>query len=81
VTVALGQAQFGVQCFFQLFKNCSNFEIENEDHPDAKNIQTWHRARADYSEQLLPLGQLPIPNRIQVIMFGRNSTLNLSSNF
>jgi hypothetical protein len=81
VTVALGQAQFGVQRFFQLFKNCSNFEIQNEDHPDAKNIQTWHRARAGYSEQLLPLGQLPIPNRIQVIMFGRYSTLNHSSNF
>jgi hypothetical protein len=81
VTVALGQAQFGVQCFSQLFKNCSNFVIQNKDHPDAKNIQTWHHARANYSEQLLPLGRLPIRNIIQVIIFGTNSTLNLSFNF
>jgi hypothetical protein len=45
------------------------------------NVQTWHGARVDYSEQLLPLGALPIPNKIPVIKFGTNSTLNLSLNF
>jgi hypothetical protein len=45
------------------------------------NIRTWHGARVDYSKQLLPLGPLPIPNRIPVIKFGTNSTLNLSLNF
>jgi hypothetical protein len=29
VTVALGLAQFIAQSFFQLFKNCSNFVIQN----------------------------------------------------
>jgi hypothetical protein len=36
-TVALGQAQFGAQCcFFQLFKLCSNFKIQDEDNPDVQ---------------------------------------------
>jgi hypothetical protein len=47
----------------------------------SKNGQTWHGARVDFSEQLLPMGPLPIPNRIPVIKFGTNSTLNLSLNF
>jgi hypothetical protein len=46
-----------------------------------ENIQTWHDARVEYFEQLLPLGQLPNPNRIEVIIFGTNSTLNFSLNF
>jgi hypothetical protein len=67
--------------FFQLFKLCSNFEIQNEDHIMSINVQTWHGASVGYSEQLLPLGPLPIPNRIPGIKFGTNSTLNLSLNF
>jgi hypothetical protein len=30
------------------------------------NVQTWHGARVDYFEQLLPLGQLPIPTEFQL---------------
>jgi hypothetical protein len=75
----LGSIRFTT--FFQLFKLCSNFEIQNEDHPMSINVQTWHGASVGYSEQLLPLGPLPIPNRILGIKFGTNSTLNLSLNF
>jgi hypothetical protein len=57
------------------------FEIQNKDHPDVHKCSNLHGARVDYSEQLLPLGPLPIPNRIPVIKFGTNSTLNLSLNF
>jgi hypothetical protein len=53
--------------FFQLFKLCSNFKIQNEDNPDVQNIETWHGVIVDHSKQLLPLGPLPIPNKIQVI--------------
>ncbi len=45
------------------------------------NVQTWHGARVDPFKQFLPLGPLPILNRIQVIKFGTPSTLNLSLNF
>jgi hypothetical protein len=38
----------------------------------SKNIEAWHGARLDHSKQLLPLGPLPIPNRIQVIKIGNN---------
>jgi hypothetical protein len=33
-------------------------------------IETWHGARVDPSKQFLPLGPLPILNRIRVIKFG-----------
>jgi hypothetical protein len=33
----------------------------------SKNIQAWHGGRLEHYEQLLPLGQLPLPNRLQVI--------------
>jgi hypothetical protein len=36
----------------------------------SKIIETWHGARGDPSKQLLPLGPLPILNRIQVIKLG-----------
>jgi hypothetical protein len=49
--------------------------------PMSKIIETWHGARVDPSKQFIPLGPLPIRNRIQVIKFGTTSTLNLSLNF
>jgi hypothetical protein len=47
----------------------------------SKIIEAWHGARVDPSQQLIPLGPLPILNRIQVIKLGTTSTLNLSLNF
>jgi hypothetical protein len=44
--------------------------------PCSKNTQSLHDARVEYSEQLPKLGQLQIPNKIQVIKFGTKSTLN-----
>jgi hypothetical protein len=49
--------------------------------PMSKIIETWHGARVDPYIQFIPLGPLPILNRIQVIKFGTTSTLNLSLNF
>jgi hypothetical protein len=46
-----------------------------------KIIGTWHGVGVDHSKQLLPLGPLPILNRIQVIKLGTTSTLNFSLNF
>jgi hypothetical protein len=33
-TADMGWVQSGAQPFFQLFKLCSKFEVQNEDHPD-----------------------------------------------
>jgi hypothetical protein len=80
-TVDMGSVQSGAQ----LFSNYSNFtpvfKYKTKIILMSINVQTGHGARVDYSEQLLPLGPLPIPNRIPVIKFGTNSTLNLSLNF
>jgi hypothetical protein len=38
--------------------------------PMSKIIETWHGARVDPFKQLLPLGPLPILNRIQFIKLG-----------
>jgi hypothetical protein len=71
-----------VQSGAQPFSNYSNFTLilkyKMKTILMSINLQTWHGSRVDYSEQLLPLGPLPIPNRIPVIKFGRHSTLNLS---
>jgi hypothetical protein len=80
-TVDMGWVQFGAQPF----SNYSNFapilKCKTKTILMSINNQTWHGARVDYSEQFLPLGPLPIPNRIPVIKFRTNSTLNLSLNF
>jgi hypothetical protein len=77
----MGWFQFGAQ----LFPNYLNFALilkyKTKTILMSINVQTWHGAIIDYSEQLLPLGTLPIPDRIPVIKFGTNSTLNLSLNF
>jgi hypothetical protein len=74
-----------VQSGAQPFSNYSNFapilKYKTKTVLMSINVQTCHGARVDYSEQLLPLGPLPIRNRIPVIKFGTNSTLNLSLNF
>jgi hypothetical protein len=74
-----------VQSGAQPFSNYSNFapilKYKTKTILMPINVPTWHAARVDYSEQLLPLGPLPIPNRILVIKFGTNSTLNISLNF
>jgi hypothetical protein len=45
--------------------------------PCFKNIEALHATRFEYFEQLSPLDQLQIPNRIHVINFGAGSNLNL----
>jgi hypothetical protein len=80
-TVDMGWVQSGAQPF----SNYSNFapilKYKIKTILMSINVETWHDSRAEYFEQLLPLGPLPIPNRIPVIKFGTNSTLNLSLNF
>jgi hypothetical protein len=80
-TVDMGWVQSGAQPF----SNYSNFaqilKYKTKTILMSINVQTCHGARVYYSEQLLPLGPLPIPNIIPVIKFGTNSTLNLSLNF
>jgi hypothetical protein len=67
------------------FCNYSNFALISKYKVKtilkSKIIETWHGARDDPSKQFLPLGPLPILNRIQVIEFRTTSTLNLSLNF
>jgi hypothetical protein len=68
-TVDIGWVQSGAQPF----SNYSNFapilKYKTKTILRSINVQTWHGARVDYFEQLLPLGRLPIPNRILVIKF------------
>jgi hypothetical protein len=77
-TVALGRDQFGAQCYFS---NYSNFALipkyKTKTIPMSKIIETLHGVRVDNYKQLLPLGSLPILNRIQVIKLRTTSTLNL----
>jgi hypothetical protein len=47
----------------------------------SKNIKNWHGGRVEHYEQLLPLGRLPIPNRLQVINSGTKIKIETSSNF
>jgi hypothetical protein len=62
-----------IQCTV-LFCNYSNFAqisiYKMKAIPMFNIIETWHGARVDPYEQLLPLGPLPILNRIQVIDLG-----------
>jgi hypothetical protein len=80
-TIDIGWVQSGAQ----LFSNYSNFapilKYKTKTILMSIIVQTWHGARVDYSEQPLPLGPLPVPNRIPVVKFGTNSTLNCSLNF
>jgi hypothetical protein len=66
----------GLLNLFQIFSNYSNFaqilEYKTKTILMSQNIEAWHGARVDHSKQLLPLGPLPIPNRIQVIKIGNN---------
>jgi hypothetical protein len=80
-TVALGRAQFGAIsfCTYSNFAPISKYKVKTIS--TSKIIETWHGARVDPCKQFLPLGPLPILNRIQVIKFGTTSTLNLSMNF
>jgi hypothetical protein len=70
-TVALGRAQFGAQCCFAIIQTLHRFQ-NTKWRPSwcPKIIETWHGARVDPSKQFLPLGPLPILNRIQVIKLG-----------
>jgi hypothetical protein len=80
-TVDMGWVQSGAQPF----SNYSNFapilKYKTKTIQMSIDVQIWYGARIDYSDQLLPLGTLPIHNRIPVIKFRTNSTLNLSLNF
>jgi hypothetical protein len=51
--------------------------LQNPPFPCSKNIQTFHGAIFEYSEQLPLLGSLQILNRIHVINSGTNSNLSL----
>jgi hypothetical protein len=51
-----------------------------EAFPCSKNIQTLQSARFEYSEQLSPLGQLPILNINQVKNPGTDSIFESSMN-
>jgi hypothetical protein len=62
---------------FPIFKSPANFEIQNEDLPDLKNIQTWHEASIEHGEQLCPLAQLQIPTASHVINSRTDPILNL----
>jgi hypothetical protein len=66
-------------CNYSNFAPISKYKVNTI--PTSKIIETWHGTRVDPSKQFLPLGPLPIVNRIQVIKFGTTSTLNLSLNF
>jgi hypothetical protein len=66
-------------CNYSNFAPISKYKVKTI--LTSKIIETWHGARVDPSKQFLPLGTLPILNRIQVIKFGTTSTLNLSLNF
>jgi hypothetical protein len=81
-TIALGRAPFSAQCCFSNYSNFAQIsKYKTKTIRMSKIIVTWHGARVHHSKQLLPLGLLPIPNRIQVIKLGTNSTLNFSLNF
>jgi hypothetical protein len=76
-TIALGRAQFDAQCCFSNYSNFAQIsKYKTKTIPMPKIIETWHGIRVDHSKQLLPLGPLPILNRIQVIKLGTTSTLN-----
>jgi hypothetical protein len=66
-------------CKYSNLASMSKYKLKTI--PMSKIIETWHGARVDPSKQFLPLGPLPILNRIQVIQFGTTSTLNLPLNF
>jgi hypothetical protein len=66
-------------CNYSNFAPISKYKVKTIS--TSKIIEAWHGARVDPSKQFLPLGPLPILNRIQVIKFGTTSTLNLSLNF
>jgi hypothetical protein len=63
------------------FHSAPNLKFKTDVISCSKNIQTLHEPRVEYSEQLLQLGRLQIPNIIHVIIFGIKSTLNFPSIF
>jgi hypothetical protein len=77
-----GPTSFSAQCCFSNYSNFAQIsKYKRKTILMSKIIETWHGVRVDYSKQLIPLGLLPIPNRIQVIKLGTNSNLNFSLNF
>jgi hypothetical protein len=62
---------------FQMnFNHFQTLKLKTDAFPCSKNIQNFHEARFEHSEQLTKLG-LQIPNKIHVTIFGTDSNLNL----
>jgi hypothetical protein len=74
-TVDMGWVQSGAQ-HFSNYSSAPILKYKTKTILMSINVQAWHGARVDYSKLLHPLDLLPIPNRIPVIKFGTNSTLN-----
>jgi hypothetical protein len=55
-------------CNYSNFAHISKYKVKTILMPTI--IETWYGARVDSYQQLLPLGPLPILNRIQVIKLG-----------
>jgi hypothetical protein len=58
-----------------IFKTVQIMKIKNPTLPRSKNAQTLHGTIIEREEELSPLGQHQIPNRIHVINFGTLSKL------
>jgi hypothetical protein len=76
-TVAMTRAQFTAELIFQFSNYLQTLKYKMKAILMSKNIQIWHGGILEDYEQLFPLGQLPIPNRIQDTNFGIHLTLNL----
>jgi hypothetical protein len=55
-------------CNYSNFAQISKYKLKTIRM--SKIVETWHGARVDPSKQFLPLGPLPILNRIQVMKLG-----------
>jgi hypothetical protein len=66
-----------VKEFFKFPNSTQTCKFKREAFPCSKNIQIVHEARLECFEQLSPLGQLQIRNRIHVINSGIEFNLNL----
>jgi hypothetical protein len=62
---------------FQIFKNCSNLQIQNGHFYCSKIFQKLNEARFEYCEQLSQLCRHQNPNRNHATNFGTYSNLNL----
>jgi hypothetical protein len=62
---------------FKFPNSTQNCKFIKEAFPSSKNMQTLQTAIFEYVEELSPLGQLQIPNKIVVINSGTGNNFNL----